>query len=164
MKTWAIIIVYKGSEPSQEAVRKAIEGLISRVAVQDQTIQPIVFSEADIASSLLQLAIARNDVKVEVTGEPQFDATMAATIIGKQFGEHLRSMYTYQFNTNLMYSYVMACSKGNNNELVRAVEILANASIDDIDPAVVKEYAINSHHLDIISQIYNTTCAGHINL
>lgn len=160
----AIILLYNGPEPTKQALAYIVSALAEVVPVSSE-VNTLIANEREIASSIL---FTREDFKknIDVIIERDSkitDATKAVIAIGERFGELLKKPYTHEFNTALMYAYVIAAVKGCDKELVNAVEILANEdSMDNIDTKVIKNYNFNPHHLNIIKEIYHTTCAGRI--
>lgn len=73
MNQYAVVIVYKGDEATPLAVGKAIEAMArAGIRMDDQTIQPRVFNEKDVAVALVREAIAdEQTVKVECVNEEE---------------------------------------------------------------------------------------------
>ena len=73
MNQYAVVIVYKGDEATPLAVGKAIEAMArAGIRMDDQTIQPIVLNEKEVAAALVREAIVdRQNVKVECVNEEE---------------------------------------------------------------------------------------------
>lgn len=59
MDKHVIVIEYIGEEPNLEAVRAAVEGIGHCVCMVDQTINPIVLNEQDIAKAMYLLGLLK---------------------------------------------------------------------------------------------------------
>lgn len=59
MDKHVIVIEYIGEEPNLEAVRAAVEGIGHYVRMVDQTINPIVLNEQDIAKAMYLLGLLK---------------------------------------------------------------------------------------------------------
>lgn len=159
----AIILIYNGSEPTRDQLAKIVATAAYAIPMSSD-VKTLVLDEKEIASGILFTKEKNADIDVIVERESKKDkVTKAVIAVGERFGELLKKHYTYEFNTALMYAYVIAAAKGCDNELIDAIEILANEdSMDNIDINVIKKYNFNPHHLNIIKEIYHTTCAGRI--
>lgn len=68
MEKNAIVIIYHGTEPNKEAVRKAIEALIQHgVAMDTQTVAPYVLNEKDIAMAIVGFSMQQKAVEIAPT-------------------------------------------------------------------------------------------------
>lgn len=68
MEKHAVVIIYHGTEPNKEAVRKAIEALIRHgVSMNNQTVSPHVLNEKDIAMAIVGFSMQQEAIEMSPT-------------------------------------------------------------------------------------------------
>lgn len=134
MRKWALVITYSGEEPTQESIRRAIEGLATRVSMDTQTMNPVVLNEAEIAAAIVNKAATQGTTTVVLEKVPEEHAVV---YIGTEFNKLLTDIHA--FRTNLEYAYVLAKVQHNREELVNAVHIIGMTKNKLLTIKIIKE-------------------------
>lgn len=134
MNRWALVITYSGEEPTQESIRRAIEGLATYISMNPQTVNPVVLNEDEIAAAIVNKATAEGTTVVFPKTLPEKHAIM---YIGTEFNKLLTDIHA--FRTNLEYAYVLAKVQRNREELMNAVQIIGTTQNKLLAIKITKE-------------------------
>ena len=161
MNRWALVITYSGEEPTQESIRRAIEGLATYISMNPQTINPVVLNEAEIAAAIVNKATTEGTT---VVVPEVFPEEHAVVYIGTEFDKLLTDIHA--FRTNLEYAYVLAKVQRNREELVTAVRIIGTTQSKLLTVKMAKErFRLSLREakdvIDTIQDVYRV-CQEHI--
>lgn len=148
----AIIVVYKGEEPSLDCIRTVGEAVMRCTSCKPETVEVYTLNEKEIANALIAKALGteRREIDEEYTPEE------AAVI-------YIRTLFPDKplpFSAKISARYALAILQNNEDKLVKSVRAIAQGSWDNIRIAVRNKYDFGSAEYSIVKNIYDS-CAGH---
>lgn len=152
----AIIVVYKGEEPSLDCIRTVGEAVMRRTSCKPETVEVHTLNEKEIANALIAKALGteRHAIDEEYTPEEAAVIYIRTLFPGKALED------TLQFSAKLSARYALAVLQNNDEKLVNAVRAIGRGSFDKIRITIRHEYGFGSAEYSIVKNIYDS-CAGH---